>query len=519
MIALLLGCGGDEQASAPPPVTWSECEPLSYTLSQAWDQDSLPVRTTASKSWPGVAIGEFNSDGFVDVMMAYGGGSSLFLGDGTGLMTLWEEATVDGEPLPRGRGIAAADIDSDGDLDVFLAQYGEGMEQLLLINDGSGHFTEQTLEGSTYIPWGASFADLNGDGRLDLYIATYNVEHNSKAIMYEGQEGAGHGVYLQQADGVFSRSEGAVPASVDNAVSLQGAIVDADLDGDLDVYMVNDFGPFVQPNQLLVNDGTGRFTVSEGCDCDLSMYSMGAARGDPDGDGDPDLYISNISSPKYLMNLGDGSFADATLASGANIDPTPLNMTSWGSAFLDADQDGCMDILTVFGGLSGDGEILLDYESGGKWVEEEDQADVLLLGDCEGGFVRADAAVFEDVSRARVLAIGDLNGDLRPDVVTAGKHFIHFWLAEGGCEPGLRVSLDAGPGNHQGIGAAVAVDLGDHVVTQWMLPDTTASSSEHALYFGFGGRSYADRVSVTWPDGSIEHHDIVEAGTSLHRVR
>jgi hypothetical protein len=302
-------------------------------------------------------------------------------------------------------------------------------------------------------------------------------------------------------------------------VSLQGAVIDADMDGDLDVYMTNDFGPFVLPNQLLVNDGTGTFTVSEGCDCNLSMYAMGTARGDPDCDGDPDMFITNVGSPKYLMNLGDGSFADATLASGAYIEPTPLNMTSWGSVFVDANQDGCMDLLTVFGGLSGDGELLLDYESGGTWTEEEEQADVLLLGDCEGGFVRADAAVFEDISRARVLAIGDLNGDLRPDVVTAGKHFIHFWLAEGGCEPGLRVSLDAGPGNHQGIGAGVAVELGEQTVTQWMLPDTTASSSEHALYFGFGGRSYADTVSVTWPDGSVVRHELVEAGTTLHMVR
>ncbi|MDG1481991.1 MAG: CRTAC1 family protein [Myxococcota bacterium] len=514
-VALMSSCNGHHDSATPPAVAPEACDDYRMVLSQEWNKEALPQRHAVSKSWPGQAIGDFNGDGFTDVLMAYGGGSSLFLNDGTGQLALWEGATLDGEPLPRARGVAAADIDSDGDLDAFFAFYEGDTEQIFLINDGSGHFTTRALAESAYITWGGSFGDLNGDGRLDLYVATYNAPHEASIIMSGEAIGAGHGVYLQQPDGEFVREDDAIPVAVDSALSLQGALLDADLDGDLDIYMTNDFGPFTIPNQLLLNDGTGQFTVATDCTCDVSMYSMGTARGDGDDDGDIDLFISNIGSPKYLMNLGDGTFADATLSNGAYIAPSPENMTSWGAAFLDADLDSCMDLIVVYGHLSSDGALVLEYESGGEWTDPVGQKDLLLLGDCAGGFQQAPSDTFADTERSRAVAIGDLNGDGRPDAVISGKHFLHVWLAEGGCDPGLTVRLDAGDGNHQGIGASVAVTFADRTVTQWMLPDTTASSSEHALFFGFGGRAQADVVTIRWPDGSTEQHKEVTAGSTL----
>ncbi len=511
-----LGC------QSPPHVTpaedtasWQTCEDYRLVLAQEWTEEQLPQRHSSSRNWPGHGLGDFSGDGHVDVLLAYGGGSALLVNDGTGMLTLSEEATLDGQPLPRGRGVAAADIDSDGDLDAFLALYDEDTEQILLINDGTGRFTTQTIPDSAYIPWGASFGDLNGDGRLDLYIATYNAPHSAEKIMSGSVLGGGHGVYLQQPDGQLRRRDDAIPAEVDTAVSLQGAL----LDGDLDIYMDNDFGPFVLENQLLLNDGTGRFSVSEDCFCDVSMYAMGAAHGDGDDDGDPDLFISNIGSPKYLMNLGDGTFADTTLTNGTFIAPSPENMTSWGAAFFDANLDSCLDIILVYGRLNSDGALVLEYESGGEWTDPDGQSDLLLLGDCAGGFEQAGAEVFANPARSRAVAIGDINADGRPDAVISGKNFLQVWLGEGGCPPGLTVRLDAGAGNRQGIGATVAVTLGDRTVTQWMLPDTTASSSEHALFFGLGGRPRADRVDITWPDGTTERHEDVSAGTTLSLTR
>ena len=208
-IALMSGCNGHQDSAAPHATAPQPeaCDDHRMVLSQEWSEESLPQRHAISKSWPGQAIGDFNGDGFADVLMAYGGGSSLLLGDGTGQLTIWEDVTLDGEPLPRARGVAAADIDSDGDLDAFLAFYDGDTEQIFLVNDGSGHFTSHTLAESAYITWGGSFGDLNGDGRLDLYVATYNAPHEASVIMSGEATGSGHGVYLQQPDGEFVRED------------------------------------------------------------------------------------------------------------------------------------------------------------------------------------------------------------------------------------------------------------------------------------------------------------------------
>lgn len=515
----LFACGTDEPPESLPPVTWEACEDHRLVQTQSFDQDALPDRSSPSKGWPGLAVGDFTGDGVPDVLMAYGGGSALFRGDGTGQLRDDPDVTLDGEPLPRARAVAAADLDSDGDLDAVLSPYDSGDLQILMFNDGQGRFTSRALPESGFITWTTSFGDLDGDGRLDLYLATYDAPHEAEIIMSGEATGTGHAVYLQQPDGSFERQPDALPASVDPAVSLLGQLVDVDADGDLDVYMTNDFGPFVLPNQLLLNDGQGHFTLAPDCDCDVSMYSMGTAVGDPDSDGDPDLYISNVGSPRLLTNLGDGTFYDSTATSGAGIDPAPDNMTSWGTAFFDADQDGCQDLMIIYGGLSSDGQLVMDYESGGEWREEPGQRDALLLGDCQGGFERAPDETFSDDERARAMAVGDLDQDGRPDVVIAGKHFLHVWLTEGGCSPGLTLRLDAGDGNRNGVGARVAVDLGEHTQTQWLMPANTAASSEPALFFGFGGRSRADHVTITWPDGAVDVLDDVAAGTRLALVR
>jgi len=520
LLALWLGACQSQPPDPQPPAEPSCDEPLFEQL-QFFDHDSLPTRWGLNQGWPGIAVGDFTGDGWPDVLMAYTGGSALLVNDGTGALAVDEGATMDGEPLPRARAAAAVDLDGDGDLDGFLGLYDAADEEIFLWNDGHGRFTSTRLAGSDSIPWGPSFGDLNGDGRVDLYLATYDALHSAEAIISGEEVGRGHAVYLQAPDGTFVREEGAVPEEVDRAVSLQGALLDADLDGDLDVYMANDFGPFVLPNRLLKNDGTGHFTVAEECTCDLSMYAMGAGVGDPDSDGDPDIYISNVGSPRYLQNLGDGTFADSSISSGAWIEPAPENMTSWGVRFFDADQDGCQDAVVVYGRLGANqgADFILNYESGGEWSESDYQADLLMLGDCAGGFTRAPASVFADGRRARAVAVGDLDRDGRPDLVIAGKHYLSTWRNAGGCPPGVRVTLDAGPGNRHGLGAKVQTTVGSHTDTRWMLIDSTASSSEPALYIGLGESERADTIKVTWPDGTVEQHEDVPRGTRLDLVQ
>lgn len=469
-------------------------------LSQDFTKETLPTRDSYEKGTPGVAAGDFTGDGWPDVLLAYGGGSVLFVNDGTGQLVEQADATLDGAPLPPGRAASLADIDGDGDLDAFLALETEPSEQVIMRNDGSGQFTSMTVAGSEAMPWGASLADLNGDGRVDMYIATHTASHDYDGILSGETEGWGHGVYLQSEDGQFIKDEDALPESMLDSLSYQGALVDYDNDGDMDIYLANDFGPWVEPNQLLMNDGHGRFSVVNDCACDLSMFAMGAAVGDPDNDGDPDMYLSNVGSPVYLENMGDGSFVDATRASGSWIEPTPLQMTSWATLFVDVDQDSCEDLFIVYGSTGGDSGFL---QSIGEehWTEEKKQTDVLLRGDCTGHFERAPESEFADRSRARAAATADLNRDGRPDLITAGKHFMHVWLGEGGCESTLRVRLDGPTGNRLGLGARLEVTASGRTQTRWMTVDSTASASEPVLLVGLGNEDMAETVTVTWPDG------------------
>ena len=290
-------------------------------------------------------------------------------------------------------------------------------------------------------------------------------------------------------------------------ITFQGAWLDADADDDLDLYVANDGGPYIEPNHLLLNDGTGNFTEKTDCFCDLEMYSMGAAVGDPDADGLPDLYVTDVAGPNLLMNQGGGAFVDATVARGADLPAAPDRMTSWGTLFTDFDANMEADLVVTFG-QSG-----ANFDAAGtKGEDGEEQPDVVLLGVGEGNFEIAEGLSFADPERTRAVAQADLDQDGRPDLVTAGKHFFRRWETSGGCDGRLTVALAGGGSNPDGIGARVTVEAAGRVRHQWMLPGATGSSSVHELYFGLGEESAADRITVRWPDGSESEVDDVPAG-------
>jgi hypothetical protein len=497
--------GSTDSAEAPP-----ECPPVRFVRTDAFEKESLPTWDPGDRIAPGVAIGDLNGDGWPDLLMAYGAGSPLYLNDGAGRFVPGPTDLLDGGPLPGAGAVALADLDGDGDLDAYLGRR-DGSD-LLLYNQGDLKFEAIELEDSHYRPWTGSFGDLDNDGDLDLFIGTFDGEFLPDNIIAGQIEGDGMSVHLQDDQGRFHKRYDAVPADSLPSLTLQPTLLDADQDGDLDVYVANDFGPYVVPNHLLINDGTGRFTRKTDCDCEIPMYAMGAGAGDSNGDGLPDLYISNVGRPVLLNGQGDGTFYDASLASGAGIPPTSSNMTSWGTAFADLTLDGCEDMVIVYGRLTDEFDITSLETTEGDWVDGDVQNAVLLAGDCEGGFVRHDEAGFTEPGRSRAVAVGDLNRDGRPDLVTAGKHFLHTWLSTGGC-PAVTVTLDGGPGDPQGHGATVIARRGDHKQTRWMLPATTASSSQHLLFF-YGADGF-DQIEVLWLGGGSTTEVDIPPGASL----
>jgi hypothetical protein len=509
----LLACtdtGGDTGStgasdSTEPPRT---CEALYVSLAQHWPEESLRDTHDRKGTLMGVALADLDGDGWLDLVFAHAGGSMAFRNDGG---TLVEEAafTVDGGPWPWAMAVALADLDGDGDQDAYLGRW-EGEADLILRNDGSGAFTSEPLQGEPGTVFTGSFGDADGDGDLDLFVARAAADMSFEDISEGRQIGDPNALYIQGDDGTFSVSEGRLPADTLIGMTFQGAWFDADSDGDQDLYVANDAGPWIDPNHLLLNDGQGFFSDATDCGCDLAMYAMGVAVGDADGNGFPDLYITDVAGPNLLLNQGDTTFVDATLTTGADIPAEATSMTSWGTAFVDLDMDQDMDLVVTFG-RSGE-----NFEAAGVDGEDGDeQPDVILLAHGDGTFSRADDVGFGDPERTRAVAIGDLDRDGRPDLVTAGKHFLKVWHTAGGCGAGVTVTVDSGGRNTDGLGARVRVEAGGVGTTQWMLPSTTGSSSAAELYFGLGEHWVAERVTVTWPDGVEVVREDVAAGTVL----
>ena len=481
--------GACEQGEVPDEPVQS-CTELTYSEVLSLEEGDMAPREV-DPSRPGIGVGDLDGDGDDDVLFAWGGGSFFGWNEGGTLDVSGAKAPS----LPHGSSVALVDLDGDGDLDAWLGRHGEA--DVVLRNEGARSFAVEELVGSEDAPGGAAFGDLDGDGDPDLVVGRAPVRLDESD--FDDEHAVGTGVEL------WWNEHGTLVASdafdaLDGSLVWQPSLLDVEGDGDLDVYVANDFGALYVPSRLMVNDGAGGFTRAEDCGCELEHYAMSAAVGDPDTDGLPDLWISDLGESELLQNQGDGSFVDVSLGLGLSWSQTGATRAAWGARWLDADRDGCMDLAVVLGQLGSPG-------TGGPAELEDVQHDELLLGDCEGGLAFASPRPFGDGHRARALATGDFDGDGRDDLVVGGKHYFRVYQASGGCPTGLSLELDS-----RAVGARVEVTVGDRTTTRWLLPGGTLSASAPRLVFGLGGAPGADRVDVTWPDGTTWCQEGVPAG-------
>ena len=309
---------------------------------------------------------------------------------------------------------------------------------------------------------------------------------------------------------VFVNATERIPEEVRDAATFTGLFFDHDGDADLDLYLSNDFGPFIMPNQLLINEG-GAFrqmldSDPDYCWCLPTMQGMGAQIGDVDDDGDFDLHLTNIGQTYLYLALGDGTYADGAVVAG--LEPTTrVSKTSWGAKFLDADLDGDEDLLVVMG----------SHDPANPNIAPA-QPDVYFANTGAGKFVdHSLGSGFDDDGIGRGLATGDLDRDGLPDVVVATQLGVIVLRSEGGCTPGVTLTIDAGPGNRQGYQALVRFTMPDGSERlRMMSPATTFGASAAELYLPAPYASTVPRIEVEVPGRAPVVYEHVPIGTRLH---
>jgi hypothetical protein len=289
----------------------------------------------------GVAVADLDGDGDQDLIVT-GAENDLvgvFENDGRGQFTDRSQTSGIGV-LFKVSGVAAGDMDGDGDLDLAFTRWLK--LPALFRNDGGMHFVDATsTSGFTGINGagaGAAWGDYDGDGRIDLAIANRTGTFGAplKNRLYRN---LGGGAFVDVAPAL----------GVDSAfASFQASWCDLDQDGDLDLYVANDKGRAgVSWNQYSRNvklNGATAFGQSPGSGAQISLDAMGVVFGDLDGDAWPDLSIANVPTGNVLLKAQPGgqTIVDATIASG-----TAANATCWGGIAWDPDQDGDTDLLTA----------------------------------------------------------------------------------------------------------------------------------------------------------------------------
>jgi hypothetical protein len=427
--------------------------------------------------------------------------NAFFLNDGGRFVEATDPSGL-GDP-GYGMGLAVGDVDNDGDLDVYVANFGPDR---LYLNDGHGVFTDGTIAAGLDVGgWSASstFLDYDGDGWLDLFVTGYVRYQPSKRCTDAAGRAdyCGPSVFAPQPDTLLrNRGDGmfddvTVSSGISRGIGRGLGVVafDANDDRRLDIYVANDG----DPNHLWVQRDDGRFVdeaLLHGLAYNLAGETeagMGVLAEDLDGDAELDLFVTHLTEESNTLYVrGGAAYADRSAESGLGAGSMPF--TGFGVAAIDLELDGDLDLVVVNGRVSGgfDGR-----DGGSDWDRLAEPNSVFRnLG---GG--RFEAVPWQSHGVSRGIAVADLDGDGDEDwIVTNLQAAPQLWINEPAA-PGHWLAIDA-PG---APGATVFLDLGGRRLVRRLDPaGSYLSSSEPVARFGLGDVTRVPEVVIVRADGT-----------------
>ena len=476
----------------------------------------------------GVALLDYDCDGRLDVYCVQGGtfppapdaplGDRLFRNKGDGT---FEDAT-ERSGLSKlaggyGHGVAVGDVDNDGDPDFFVTRW---RRYALYRNRGDGTFEDATeafgLGGDRGWPTSAAFADLDGDGDLDLYVCHY-LEWNPGNPRLCRDESTGRNHYCNPADfpalsdRLFRNEDGRFSDVTKSAgiVDRDGrglGVLAADLDDDgrVDLFVAND----MSPAYLWRNMGDMRFEeVGQAAGLAVNadgqaMAGIGVACGDVDGDGRLDVVQTNFfgEATRLYRNLGGGLFTDVTTASGLEV--SSRDRLGFGVALVDLDDDGFLDLATANGHVN-DGTPRFPHAMRAQVFRGLERGRFRDVTDSSGASLSVERL-------GRGLASGDIDGDGRVDLLLLGQNEPLAYLRNESRRDGrfLSLRLEGRVSNRDGVGARVIVSGAfERKVLQRVGGGSYQSAPGPWLHVGLGKSTEPVQVEIRWPSGRVDRFD------------
>ena len=485
-------------------------QPMVLTsLGEDWNNQTARGVEVEDGFWlggEGVSIADFNGDNRLDVFVPTQDRNLLFIqqSDGTfdDLFDMYFEVATPTLTI----GSSVADYNGDDHLDLLILNLLEPNQ--LFENTGDGEFVDRSIalgiiQESHYYR-SATWGDLDNDGDLDPLILTSNTG-TVEPPPWDDTEivpaGPNH-MYINNAGDGFTLT---TLANHDpEPYSCCAAFVDANLDFKQDLYIVNDFGMYIEPNQVFFSDGEGTLEPHEGSGIDVGMFGMGLAVSAFNDDQYPDFVATDWGRNWLFLSDGYGEWYDATQQFGFVSQQSDQHV-AWGVEFPDVDNDGDLDIWVAFGQVDLDAEEAASFNDLGL-VNPRYQPDALYIQD-EGQLV--DVADVWGINRTTVSrggAWGDLNNDGFLDLITAPVDGpVKAFFASCDDSSWVRVQLrQPDTLNTRAIGARVRVktDQGRHL--RWVLAGTGLSSSAPLeAHFGLGEAETIEEIQVIWPDQTM----------------